>query len=115
MLGFVPNKLEVFEHISPILTDVTAWYHTSGMPVRVAQILVIFPYQSLSPILKRWKYEKDELAKDFILNAFETALKDLPEFSNECAIIPIPLGIDRFLERRYNQSSLLGHVVQKSL
>lgn len=59
----------------------------------------MFQYHAISPALKEWKYKKNITAKKFILSAFQEGLSELPNFSKESYVVPIPLGIDRWFER----------------
>ncbi|MDD2745154.1 MAG: phosphoribosyltransferase family protein [Candidatus Gracilibacteria bacterium] len=114
LLGYIPKGKVILEKIPPTVSDVTEWYHTSGIHPRVSQIWVICNYQAISPLLKQWKYTTNPEVQTFLLSTFRDGLCELPELSKKSYILPIPLGIDRWMERGFNQSVVLAKVAKKT-
>lgn len=65
----------------------------------VDSVWVLFEYQKIAPLLKKWKYERDEIAKTQIEIAFQKGLQEVPHFPKDSWIFYVPLGIDRLRER----------------
>jgi predicted amidophosphoribosyltransferase len=95
--------------ISP--KNFVTWYKGVGMPKEVVSVWVLFEYQDVSQILKRWKYEGNENSKIALEQAFGKALRSIPGVSERAAASYVPLGPDRWYERGFNQSKHLSSIV----
>jgi competence protein ComFC len=95
--------------ISP--KNFVTWYKGVGMPKEVVSVWVLFEYQDVSQILKRWKYEGNENSKIALEQAFGKALRIIPSVSKRAAASYVPLGPDRWYERGFNQSKHLSSIV----
>lgn len=79
--------------------DCTDIYHNSGMLDSAESVWVLFEYQKIAPVLKKWKYERDAISETQIETAFRKALGEVPHFTKDARIFYVPLGIDRLRER----------------
>lgn len=80
ILGFVPKNPPIEIDFSTLPMDYADWYHGSGMPEEVDSVWVLFEYKKLSHVLKKWKYDQDTVSEAQIGDAYEKALKALPDF-----------------------------------
>lgn len=112
IFGYVPKAPPEPIEIPISSKDFVDWYKDVGMPEEVVSVRVLFEYQDISQILKSWKYEGNETSRMIIQEAFESALNDIPILSKNFFVSCVPLGVDRWYERWFNQSGYLSNIVR---
>ncbi len=103
IFGIIPDASEpLILH----LRDVSDEYDTGLLGV--SSIRVCAEYEVLSATIKRWKYEKDERAGESLMDLLLQAVPNIPRVD---AIVGIPIGINRYIERGFNQSKRLTNTL----
>lgn len=111
IFGYVPKVSPTPPELPISPKNFVTWYKDVGMPKEVVSVWVLFEYQDVSQILKRWKYEGNENSKIALEQAFGKALRSIPVVSKHTAVSYVPLGVDRWYERGFNQSKCLSNIV----
>ena len=95
------------------ITDIYTHEYIEGM--FLDEIWVIFEYSDIAEILKKWKYtEKGEISK-ILLSEYKKSVKTLIFPESNTHITAIPIGFDRYFERKFNQSNILVQEVKNVL
>lgn len=111
IFGYVPKIAEPLPaHVIAVPVEVTEWYRQSNTAESIDAIWVMFDYQDISEPLKRWKYHRDESAWRMLEPGYRDALSKMSNME-KASIIPMPIGVDRWYERRFNQSDHLSNIV----
>lgn len=91
--------------VQPDVQNVLGLYDDlSGIWV-IDSITVVFRYEDISKIIKEWKYGSRKYLPDELLKIFSASA---PKLESSYMIAYVPIGIDRWFARGFNQAKHLA-------
>ena len=91
------------------------WNHTKEYAATLPEVAAVFvctSYEETHALLHAWKYNSDEEAGELLISLCIQAAPLLPKIDS---IAWVPIGIDRWISRWFNQSKLLAKRFAKKL
>ena len=79
------------------------------------EIQVIFEYSDIADVIKKWKYTEKIDIPEQILSEYRKIVSNFSFSESNIQVMSIPIGLDRFFERKFNQSNILTKQVSKAL